>query len=458
MARGAASQHVRNIGRLSTRHARVALVFTLSWQQCCRRACCSVAPAVPKVDGRFGRPAAAAGRTGSRTSSKPREPHRPARRGARRSARPARRAGRRDRRLAGQGRRPERLARRCCRTSCRTSPSTGTCPAARSAPRPLLGSATSVTDDLQREQLSRVAFNQGAGRATRCRRSSTISPPRPRRSRPARPSRPQLIDSLETRQTEGRRSPRSTSKTSPQAKAELGNLDRRGAGASCSRRGRRRPQARQAQTTTPAATPSRGGGAATGGTDPGSTGGGTGSGGTTPNAPSTPTPDPTPAPSIPAPSSVSGIAVNAASGQLGVPYRFAAESPGVAFDCSGLTKYAWGKAGVYLPHQSARAVRVHAARPQGPGAAGRPHLLLLAHRPRGHLHRRRADDPRPGIGRRRQGGARALEQGRRGLPAGVTPVTVSRHVDHRLRSCSAVRSACVAVTPPASTVSVLPPG
>jgi cell wall-associated NlpC family hydrolase len=56
--------------------------------------------------------------------------------------------------------------------------------------------------------------------------------------------------------------------------------------------------------------------------------------------------------SAPPVSSRAGIAVNAAMGQLGVPYRFAAESPGVAFDCSGLTKYAWGQAGVYLPHQS----------------------------------------------------------------------------------------------------------
>jgi len=56
--------------------------------------------------------------------------------------------------------------------------------------------------------------------------------------------------------------------------------------------------------------------------------------------------------SAPPVSSVAGISVNAAMGQLGVPYRFAAESPGVAFDCSGLTKYAWGQAGVYLPHQS----------------------------------------------------------------------------------------------------------
>jgi cell wall-associated NlpC family hydrolase len=48
------------------------------------------------------------------------------------------------------------------------------------------------------------------------------------------------------------------------------------------------------------------------------------------------------------------IAVQAALSQLGVHYRFAAESPGKAFDCSGLTKYAWGEAGVSLPHQSRR--------------------------------------------------------------------------------------------------------
>jgi len=56
--------------------------------------------------------------------------------------------------------------------------------------------------------------------------------------------------------------------------------------------------------------------------------------------------------SAPPVASGAGIAVNAAMSQLGVPYRFAADSPGVAFDCSGLTKYAWGQAGVSLPHQS----------------------------------------------------------------------------------------------------------
>jgi cell wall-associated NlpC family hydrolase len=44
--------------------------------------------------------------------------------------------------------------------------------------------------------------------------------------------------------------------------------------------------------------------------------------------------------------------VSAALGQQGVPYRYATSNPGVSFDCSGLTAYAWGQAGVYLPHQS----------------------------------------------------------------------------------------------------------
>lgn len=47
------------------------------------------------------------------------------------------------------------------------------------------------------------------------------------------------------------------------------------------------------------------------------------------------------------------MAVNAAQSQLGVPYRLAQSSPGVAFDCSGLTAYAWSQAGVGIPHQSA---------------------------------------------------------------------------------------------------------
>ena len=45
--------------------------------------------------------------------------------------------------------------------------------------------------------------------------------------------------------------------------------------------------------------------------------------------------------------------MRAALSQLGVPYRFAAASPGQAFDCSGLTMWAWAQAGVSLPHFAA---------------------------------------------------------------------------------------------------------
>jgi cell wall-associated NlpC family hydrolase len=44
-----------------------------------------------------------------------------------------------------------------------------------------------------------------------------------------------------------------------------------------------------------------------------------------------------------------GTAVNAACDQIGKPYVWNADGPG-SFDCSGLTKYAWGKAGVSLTH------------------------------------------------------------------------------------------------------------
>ncbi|MHB1552470.1 MAG: C40 family peptidase [Acidimicrobiales bacterium] len=60
--------------------------------------------------------------------------------------------------------------------------------------------------------------------------------------------------------------------------------------------------------------------------------------------------------SVPAPPPAAGgagaIAVHAAESQLGVPYVWGGEDPGVGFDCSGLTAWAWGQAGVYLPHYS----------------------------------------------------------------------------------------------------------
>ena len=54
---------------------------------------------------------------------------------------------------------------------------------------------------------------------------------------------------------------------------------------------------------------------------------------------------------VTAPSSAAQVAVDTALAQLGDPYVWAAGGPD-AFDCSGLTQYAYAAAGVSLPHSS----------------------------------------------------------------------------------------------------------
>jgi len=48
-------------------------------------------------------------------------------------------------------------------------------------------------------------------------------------------------------------------------------------------------------------------------------------------------------------SSAGVAAVRAAVSQLGVPYVWGSEQPGVGFDCSGLVQWAWAQAGVTIP-------------------------------------------------------------------------------------------------------------
>ena len=43
------------------------------------------------------------------------------------------------------------------------------------------------------------------------------------------------------------------------------------------------------------------------------------------------------------------LALHWAESQLGVPYVWGGETPGVGFDCSGLVQWAWGKAGIAIP-------------------------------------------------------------------------------------------------------------
>lgn len=53
-----------------------------------------------------------------------------------------------------------------------------------------------------------------------------------------------------------------------------------------------------------------------------------------------------------APNAVAASAVRNALTQLGVRYQYGAKSPGTAFDCSGLTQWAYGKAGKDIPRVS----------------------------------------------------------------------------------------------------------
>jgi cell wall-associated NlpC family hydrolase len=72
-------------------------------------------------------------------------------------------------------------------------------------------------------------------------------------------------------------------------------------------------------------------------------------------APPAPAPAPAPAPVSAPASSASGsaaTAVQTALAQVGKPYVWGASGPD-GFDCSGLTMYAWGAAGVSLPHSAA---------------------------------------------------------------------------------------------------------
>ena len=91
---------------------------------------------------------------------------------------------------------------------------------------------------------------------------------------------------------------------------------------------------------------------------------------------------PAPVVNLPSVSGRAGLAIQAAQGQLGVSYRYATSKPGVSFDCSGLTHYAWGEAGVYLPRNSRAQA---AATPRVPAATAQPGDLIFYYSPISHV-------------------------------------------------------------------------
>ena len=221
---------------------------------------------------------------------------------------------------------------------------------------PLFSNAAAYTEAEQKDSLSRLALDSGSGST-----DEVLALAEDLAKEQASLSRKQqqvadLVATLDSKLAEAEQLQGEYEQKLSSAKAELGvaieqERERRAEAAAAAEIARQQ-QAADAAAATAASSKSavsttpRGGGTAGGSSSSGAapaTGGGGGD---------SPVTGDTGGGSAPPVSSMAGIAVNAASGQLGVPYRFAAESPGVAFDCSGLTKYAWGQAGVYLPHQS----------------------------------------------------------------------------------------------------------
>jgi len=223
---------------------------------------------------------------------------------------------------------------------------------------PIFSSAAIYSQAGQRTALARLAINTGEGDIDDL--QSIVDDLAAERDSLARKQEEakQLITSLEQRQVDLQALETSYVAKYAQAEKDLGAAKLRAAAEA-----RAAAAASQSQRTRTGT--SGGGGAAS---PRGGGGGGTTGGGYTGNVPSV--------------SGSAGIAVSAAFSQIGVGYRYATELPGVSFDCSGLTKWSWGQAGVSLPHQSGRQFSQTA---HVPIDQAQPGDLLFYYSPIGHV-------------------------------------------------------------------------
>jgi cell wall-associated NlpC family hydrolase len=236
---------------------------------------------------------------------------------------------------------------------------------------PLFQQSTDLNDVLQREELARVALS--AGTATSDELDALVADLEAERASldAKRTEAEQLAGQIQEQQAATDERTADYQAARQDAEAKLGQLlqeeEERRARESAAQVA---AQVAEATANSGGGNPGGGGGGgdAGGGGNGNDSGGGAASGGT--NYPPRPV------------SSRAGIAVNAALGQQGVPYRYASSSPGVAFDCSGLTAYAWGQAGVGLPHQS-RAQ--YASVPHVSKADAQPGDLLFYYSPISHV-------------------------------------------------------------------------
>jgi cell wall-associated NlpC family hydrolase len=250
---------------------------------------------------------------------------------------------------------------------------------------PLFEDSSNLNDALQREELAKVALS--AGDVTTDQLDALVDDINDERSAldSKRKQAEQLAETLSQAKTQTESLTTEYTAARADAEAKLGQLIQQEEERRAAESARRmQEQARAAASASSASSGSNSGGGNAGNSSSGSAGGGN-SGGQVSTSAGTSGAGSSGAGggySAPAVSSRSGLAVQAALGQQGVPYRYATSTPGVGFDCSGLTAYAWGQAGVGLPHQS-RAQ--YASIPHVPKDQAQPGDLLFFYSPISHV-------------------------------------------------------------------------
>ncbi len=238
----------------------------------------------------------------------------------------------------------------------------------------LLGVGDSPAMAAQREQYTELVLGSSMSRIDQL-ESVTQDASRERKLLETKQAQKRKLQaSLESKQAQVTKAIRKANALQGSVKGELATLvvqDQERRAREAAARERAKERRAQSQETNAGSTSSRRGGSTST-----STGGSRSSGHS--GSPS----GPRPGSHIPAPRAGAAGAVAAAMSQLGVPYRFATAIPGVSFDCSGLTAWAWGQAGVSLPHQSRSQ---YAVLPHIPQSAVQPGDLLFYYNPIGHV-------------------------------------------------------------------------
>ena len=217
----------------------------------------------------------------------------------------------------------------------------------------LLGGSSQLTDSVIRDQYSSLALTSGQQASNDLESTLNELSAAKRKLQRQRDAKAKLIKTLDSRKAAAEDKQAQLLKLQNQTNADLKQAL---ADEQARREARARARAEAAVRNRPRNTGggnsgggntgggrggnSGGGGGNTGG---GNTGGGGSSGGGNSGGGGRDVPPPSPG--------ASG-AVAAAKSQIGVPYVAFMAKPGVGFDCSGLTAWAWGRAGVRLPHQS----------------------------------------------------------------------------------------------------------